>query len=336
MTILCLEANNSSPCSIIRRLCFTLALVIVFGIHTGVHAKGVEEASGITRLDDMLLIVGDKTPAAYYTFPLAKTQDPLITLDPALQTHIQLSESALALDLEGIAVLADGRVVVLSERLRALVGAQGIIAEYGTPLTEFGNRGLEGVAVFPDGQGRSRIAVLWEGGYPDYAQMPEELRHIVGRTPLRPVIWVHTIARGEAKLHVWSSQVQSIELQVPVPDQTDPPNGQRFRAPDLVWHRWKSQSQDELGFIVLLSSENSPVNRKPDFRRYQWLQRFTLDGKPYGEPLDLAALLPEDLRDRNWEGLGWYVADETLIIVHDAPPYGEPSAYILTIPNTWH
>lgn len=331
MTISCLEANH-----IIARLPFTLALLVVFAVHTGVHAKGVEEASGITRLDDMLLIVGDKTPGAYYTYPLAKTQEPLIPLDPALQTQIQLPEGAAALDLEGIAVLVDGRVVVLSERLRALVGAQGLIAEYGTPLTEFGNRGLEGVAVLPDGQGGSRVAVLWEGGYPEYDQMPEELRHIVGRRPLRPVIWVHTIAYGEAKLRVWSSQVQSIELQVPVPDQTDPPNGQRFRASDLVWHRWKNQGQDELGFIVLLNSENSPVNHKPEYRRYHWLQRFTLDGKPYGEPLDLKVLLPEDLRDRNWEGLGWHVADETLIIVHDAPPSGMPSAYILAIPNSWH
>ena len=166
--------------------------------------------------------------------------------------------------------------------------------------------------------------------------MPDELRYIVGRRPLRPVIWVHTIARGEANLHVWSTQVQSIELQVHVPDQTETPNGQRFRAPDLVWHRWKSQSQEQLGFIVLLNSENSPVHRKPEYRRYHWLQRFTLEGKPYGEPLDLRVLLPEDLRDRNWEGLGWYVADEKLIIVHDAPPYGVPSAYILTIPNAWH
>ena len=330
------EANNSSGCSISGRLCFTLSLLVAFGMHTGVQAAGVEEASGITRLDDMLLVVGDKTPGAYYTYPLTETQEPLVTLDPALQTKIELPEGAVALDLEGIAVLVDGRVVVLSERLRALVGAKGIIAEYGTPLTEFGNRGLEGVAVLPDGQGASRVAVLWEGGYPEYDQMPEELRRIVGRPALRPVIWVHTIAREEAKLHVWSPPVHSIELQVPVPDQADPPNGQRFRAPDLVWHRWKSQSQDELGFIVLLSSENSPVSRKREFRRYQWLQRFTLDGKPYGEPLDLAAILPEDLRDRNWEGLGWHIPNEKLIIVHDAPPYGVPSAYILAIPNTWH
>src|SRR4026209_1281572 len=103
--------NNSSPCSIIRRLCFTLALLIVFGIHTAVDAKGVEEASGITRLDDMLLIVRDKSPGAYYTYPLAETQEPLITLDPDLQAQIQLPEGAVALNLEGIAVLVDGRVV---------------------------------------------------------------------------------------------------------------------------------------------------------------------------------------------------------------------------------
>lgn len=331
MTLSCLDTHL-----ILRRLRLTLALLVLCGLHTGVQAEGMEEASGITRLADRLLIVGDKNPGAYYTYPLATAQDLRIALDPALQTPISLPEGAGALDLEGIAVLADGRVAVLSERLRALVGAQGIIAEYGTPLTEFGNRGLEGVAVLPDTPGSSRVAVLWEGGYPEYDAMPQELRHIIGRHPLRPVIWVHTIARGEAKLHVWSSQVQRIELQVPVPDHTDPPNGQRFRAPDLVWHRWKSQSEEELGFIVLLNSENSPVNRKPDYRQYHWLQRFTLDGTPYGEPLDLKTLLPEDLRDRNWEGLGWYVAGEQLIMVHDTPPSGVPSAYILTLPHSWH
>lgn len=182
------QGNTSSPCSLIRCFCTALGVLIGLSVHTLVGATGVEEASGITRLDDMLLIVGDKTPGAYFTYPLAKTQEPLITLDPALQTQIQLPEGAVALDLEGIAVLVDGRVVVLSERLRALVGIEGIIAEYGTPLTEFGNRGLEGVAVFPDDHGGSRVAVLWEGGYPDYDQVPEELRRIVGRTPLHPVI----------------------------------------------------------------------------------------------------------------------------------------------------
>jgi len=95
--------NNSSSCSIIRCHCFALALLIVFGPHAGAYANGVEEASGITRLDDMWLIVGDKTPGAYYTYPLANAQEPIVTLDPDLQTQIQLPGGAVALDQEGIA-----------------------------------------------------------------------------------------------------------------------------------------------------------------------------------------------------------------------------------------
>lgn len=332
-------ANRTSPCPLIRCLSLALILVVLFGAST-IHGAGVEEASGITRRGDTLLIVGDKSPGAYYSYPVAPVQEPLITIDPTLSTRIELPGGKVALDLEGIAVLADGRVAVLSERLRALVGAEGLIVEYGSPLTEFGNRGLEGVAVLPDEDGSSRVAVLWEGGYPEYEQMPRQLRDTVGRPALRPVMWIHTVARGESGLqvkdsHTRSHGVQTIELHVPAPDGIEPPEGQRFRAPDLVWHRWQGQNQEQLGFIVLLSSENSPVSGKREFR-CQWLQRFTLEGNPYGKPLDLDTILPQDLRGRNWEGLGWYVPNDTLVMIHDAPPYGVPSAYIIPIPTDWH
>ena len=52
MTMSWLEGKH-----IIGRLPFALALFVVFSIHTDVYAVGVEEASGITRLDDNLLIV---------------------------------------------------------------------------------------------------------------------------------------------------------------------------------------------------------------------------------------------------------------------------------------
>lgn len=227
--------------------------MVLFGA-SAVYGAGVEEASGITRRGDTLLIVGDKSPGAYYTYPVARIQEPLITIDAALSTRIELPEGRLALDLEGIAVLADGRVVVLSERLRALVEAEGLVVEYGSPLTEFGNRGLEGVAVLPGEDGSSRVAVLWEGGYPEYEQMPRQLRAGVGRPSLRPIIWIHTVARGKSGLQVKDSHtglqgVHTIELQVPVPDGIEPPDGQRFRAPDLVWHRWQGRNQEELALL---------------------------------------------------------------------------------------
>lgn len=325
-----------------RHIASTFGLIMALYQAQGhlAQAGTVEEASGITRLGTELLIVGDKSPGAYYSHPVPQRHEGSIFVDPHQVTRIQLPAGKLALDLEGIDVLADGRVVVLSERLRALIGNEGVVAEYGPPLTEFGNRGLEGVAVLPLKDGRSRVGVLWEGGYPEYDHMPEQLRDLVVRCPLRPVIWVHHVERGQAGILVKDGQkdppaVQKIELDVPKPDDDVVPDAQRFRASDLVWHRWIANDHEELGFIVMMGSENSPVNHKREFR-YQWLHRFTIDGQPYGEPLDLNVVLPKELRDRNWEGLGWFEPGHKLVIIHDAPPHGIPTAYILNVPDNWH
>jgi len=51
-----------------------------------------------------------------------------------------------------------------------------------------------------------------------------------------------------------------VKLKVPQPDQDK--DGWRFRAPDLVWHQWRTESDEsELGFIVLL-------NRVVERRKY--------------------------------------------------------------------
>ena len=297
----------------------------------------VNDASGITRLENHLLLVGDKNPGRFYRLAIPNHDDKAILIDPEQTMRVDLPNGSLAIDLEGIAVLTDGRVVVLSERLRALVGMDGLIAEYGTPLTEFGNRGLEGVAVRPLANGNSQVAVLWEGGYPEYQAIPEQLRSVVGHLPLRPVIWVHELTKGQTGVHVRDDRKdgvvpQTISLEVQDIGDEAPPHAQRFRASDLVWH--ESKSPHGLGFIVLISSENSPPEGKRAFK-YQWLQRFDREGKRVGVPLDLNDVLPDRLRQRNWEGLGWYETGKRLVIVHDSPPAGIPTAYIIDLPEDW-
>jgi hypothetical protein len=298
----------------------------------------VRDASGITRVGDYLLIVGDKDAGRFYRFQIPNSTGRAIIIDAEQAMRVDLPNGSLAIDLESIDVLADDRVVVLSERLRALIGMEGVIAEYGTPLTEFGNRGLEGVAVRRLSNGTSKVAVLWEGGYPESRAIPQQLRSVVGRLALRPVIWVHEITKGQTGVHIRDDRkdgvvLQNIFLEVQEVGDEPPPQAQRFRASDLVWHELNKHTH-ELGFIVLMSSENSPREGKKDFQ-YQWLQRFDMEGKRVGAPIDLNEVLPEGLRQRNWEGLGWYEEGKRLVIVHDSPPAGIPTAYVIDIPEDW-
>jgi hypothetical protein len=320
---------------------FVVRLVVLAVMLTPQQARGIElqEASGITRLEGNLLIVSDKAAGTIYSYPMPAIHSGALPLEEARIASRVISQGTFALDLESIGILADGRVVLLSERLRALVGEEGVIAQYGAPLSEFGNRGLEGLAILSEQDGHSRVAVLWEGGYPEREKVPAELQALASM-PLSPVVWVHEILKGESRLQVRDDRpdsldkIQKITLKVPVPDAMASPQGQRFRAPDLVWHTWGDAQEAVLGFIVLLSSENAP-HTGPRHFRFQRLQRFTLDGTPVGTAIHLDELMPDDLRSRNWEGLGWLEPGERLILIHDAPPPGTPVLYILPLPPAW-
>ena len=286
----------------------------------------VTEASGITRHGDTLLIVDDGYRGVYFRVHLENDTGPIIRLAEKRIETVSLPHAALATDLESIALLGDGRVAVLSERLRALFGAEGVIAEYGSPMAEFGKRGLEGLAVRPQKDGSSKIAVLWEGGYPEYEQVPEQLRGRTGRLPMRPKVQVHTLERGALDILVRGPK--STELEVPSP-RGRPPRAQRFRAPDLVWHQGPGGCW---GFIVLLSSHNSLGKRE---YRHHWLQRFSARGSRIGEPIDLDRMMPEDLKGVNWEGLGWFEKGKSLVIVHESHPVPNAVAYVVQLPPQW-
>jgi hypothetical protein len=333
----------------------------------------VQEASGIMRLGERLVIVGDDADGRYYELDLGERRDPVIPIDPAKVREVTIPNAALAMDLESIDLLADGRIAVLSEQLRCLIAGKGpgdqpfeVVAEYPRTFAEFGGLGLEGLAVSKRASGNSRIAVLWEGGYPAFELVPEELRDLVGRLPLKPTVIVHEIADdGVADLVRQPPKV--IPLQVPVSGGEEP-EAQRFRGTDLVWHRWRNpEERGEIteGFIVLLSSSNSPTEGT---RRYQFkhLQRFDMEGRPVGDPLDLTSICRTILGESadevckglgfemsyhmrsvigiveesqgesvNWEGLDWFVEGESLITIYDTWPKDPPFALIFDIPEEW-
>ena len=96
----------------------------------------LRDISGVARHGDTLLLVDDETPGAYFRFPLASPTPRILPLLPDSLLHYELPGSSLFLDAESIAVLGDGRIVVLSERLRGL-GAF-LAARRGVGLPEVG------------------------------------------------------------------------------------------------------------------------------------------------------------------------------------------------------
>lgn len=294
----------------------------------------LREASGIARQGEWLLIVGDDAHGGYFRHPLA--EGPEIPLLPARLTWLPLSPPLEAQDLEAIDVLADQRVVALSEELAQLVGEEGVVARYPKELRPIDKRGLEGLAVRRLPGGASRLAVIWEGGIP-----PSDQPQLAART--RPLILIHDLERGDSSVHVDVRELaeegapkasspgvrwgQVVDLRVPAPPGG---RGRCFRAPDLLWH---DDRREGWGFLVLLSSEGP---ERDDRYAVQWLQRFRANGIPYGDPLDLHALVPERLRSGvNWEGLGWLEEGQRLILVHDTPPAGTPTAVVVEVPEAW-
>ncbi len=311
-------------------------------------ADGIEEPSGVTRAGNALLVVGDGDARRWYECPVAPDARGLVPLVPATLAVHGLASARAATDLEAVDVLADGRVVVLSEDARSLFDARGRVVRYPEEWQETDGRGLEGLAVSPAGDGASRVAALWEGGY---------LRRQggAGVTAARPRVLVHRVAAGAHGGDLREADVERrVELRVPEPDGREP-YAQRFRAPDLVWHRWTDEAagQEVEGWIVLLSSgwEERPEpgsveecaavtdDGRPRRWCHRWLQRFGLDGAPAGDPLDLDPLLPESVRWTNWEGLGWFEPGRALVLVYDesvAERSVDPQqAFVLELPPGW-
>jgi hypothetical protein len=305
--------------------------------------KGVNGASGVVRHRGDLLIVSDDSPGCYFRVQIPEEAPSHIQIPEEGAERCELfpgcsSSLGLAVDLESIDLLADGRIVVLSERLRSIMDDQGIVAQYDDPFAEFAERGLEGLAVRPIGESSSRVAVIWEGGSLDKSELPDQLGKTLAGKALKPVIYVHDLAPATSRVKAYKENATTIvTLRVPSPEaDSGVAAGSlplRFRAPDLVWHEWTSSSGTrEWGFIVLLNSYGP-----------RWLQRFDMTGEPVGNPLDLDTAVAEviqndDLKDANWEGVAWFEPGERLILVHDVGKQEKlpnPSAVIMSIPQDW-
>jgi len=284
------------------------------------------------REGNHLLIVDDSVPGAFFRVPIPQPLSPHLPLNGANVELVSWPEGKLAIDLEGMDRLADGRLALLSERLHALVGESGLIVQYDKILAEVAGRGLEGVAVRALPGEVSRIAVLWEGGYPQYPYVPLSLKQAAGRIAMKPLLLVHDLKPYVSGVTVLRNDASKfVELNVPVPSGKEP-EAQRFRAPDLVWSRFHRVGRSEWGIIALLSSENSGGAR---VYQYHWLQRFDLDGVPSGPHLDLAILLPPAIQSLNWEGIAWFERGKSLVLVHEASQLQPSSAYILCLPTDW-
>jgi hypothetical protein len=284
------------------------------------------------RQADRLLVADDAVPGAYFSVPIPKEPSALIALRGIGVGKVLLPAGSLATDFEGMDRLADGRLALLSERLRSLVGEEGLIVQYDSLLGEFANRGLEGVAVRPLPGGASRVAVVWEGGYPDFAAVPWSLRNTAGRQAMRPLVVVHDLSPGARGVELkMRDAALAFELELPKP-AGDEPQAQRFRAPDLVWTRSPNAAGDDWSLLVLITSQNSV--EQPQYLHH-WLQRFDMNGRPVAEPLDLSQYLPQESRNANWEGLAWFEPGKSLVLVHEANPRLPAQAFILSLPPDW-
>ncbi len=293
------------------------------------------EASGIARSTDRVHIVGDDSPGVFWTYELQPSDQPtdsgtVLSEFEIFENHVVESTLPfpLAMDLEAIEVLADGSLVFLSERLRILFTTMGLVWEYSERFAEIGSRGLEGLAARTESDSVSSVAAVWEGGFPQQWDVPEQLENtsqFVDRA-LNPVVCVQRLV---LEVPGWrAEECRFVELQVPIP----PDSAQRFRAPDLVWY----SEGNEL--LVLLSSQNTTTAPPPAFK-YKWLQRFDLQGRRLGAAINLcdAGALPSQLqqgRSGNVEGMDWFEEERSLIVINDWKD-GEATAAIIAIPSPW-
>jgi hypothetical protein len=308
------------------------ALLLLAGLAAGcapaTPSVGIDEMSGVARVGDQLVAVGDDDSEICLVRPGEPDARGLVALPPERIGRVKLAFPE-ATDLEAVAVLADRRIVALSEDARAIFDAEGLVARWDASLAEWGGRGLEGLAVRTEPDGSSRVAVAWEGGYPECGSLPAGEKDACGHAR-RPRVVVHRIPAGARGLELEpAAALVDTELHVPVPPG-DEPCGQRFRAADLLWITLPGGDD---GFLVLLSSgpgtsEPAPAGsdcecpkreRDGQPRRWchKWLQRFDQAGQPVGEPWDLDEVFPAEIATGNWEGMGWWEEGESLVLCYD-------------------
>lgn len=190
------------------------------------------------------------------------------------------------------------------------------MVEYGELMSERGKRGLEGLAVRVRdlAGGVSRIAVLWEGGYPAPLSKSSSRLDFSQGSLSKPFVLVHDLELGAMHVKMPLSEALSrIQLEVPRPQ------GQEPQAPEGGW---------EWGFMVFLSWNNSQL--PPKFLHH-WLQRFDESGLPLGVPIDLKEQLPSSMGRAKGEGMSWFETGQSVVLVHEAEKGARPNAFILRV-----
>ena len=318
-----------------KRLLLAATLAALFPLRAAPGAPPrLKEPSGLARAGDEYLVVDDDHPGQVFALaiPADLRRTPpaprRLTIAPVRSFSVG---GPLALDPESVVVdPLDGRVALLSERLAAVVveeaGRPRVLFDLGGTLNEFGNRGLEGLALRAVA-GQREWAVLWEGGYPEAKVLPPGLAKERSWEALRPLVVLYEEA---------TRKVRKVTLKVERPAG---PWEQAFRAPDLVF---APPGVKDWRLLAILSSEHALPEgvREPKYA-HRWLQRFDAKGKRVGEPLDLDALCAEagwkDLaQSANWEGLSWHVVGESVALVFDTWPRGvAPALIVVPLPAGW-
>ncbi|MAT50064.1 MAG: hypothetical protein CMK32_02640 [Porticoccaceae bacterium] len=300
-----------------------LAVIVALFAATLVADEAVRrrEYSGIAEIDGHLTIVDDQVNGQLIR--LQATIDPSqdVALVPVTETGRTSLKQNLATDLESVGVLADGRVVALSERLRCLIDQQGRVIQYPEIYNEIGNRGLEGLAIRAEGR-NSQIAVCWEGGYLQPNDVALELRNRLMGVALHPVVLMHKLSADARPVEMKGVPAYTVRLDSPV-------EGYRFRMPDLEWIQMPS---GDWGLIGLVSAEN-PRATKNRFRFHRLVllkpdhSEKTLVS--VGAPIELSELLGE-LGNANWEGICWW-NDHTIVLCYDSFPPGPPRIAVINL-----
>ncbi len=359
-----------------RTMFHHLLICVLLAVSTTIAANPpLTEASGICRVGDSLYIVSDDVPGGYFVYTIPDPSARIIPIDTAQLTFRTLPGAESAIDLEAIDILADGRIAVVSERSASLLapgdscrGDYRMITAFGKKMTELGNRGVEGLAAMALPDGSTRVAALWEGGFPVTSFLPDSAQPLLDGVWMAPRLVVYDLppCGGDG----WLTEALSyVELQVPLPEVSGRDRyPQRLRGSDLVWYTWTADDgNEETGLIAVLGSENGPPVFDPGAKEYrhQWLLRFSIGGQPVGQRVDLRAELLYSLRtldpdffselpshvaehtqrvfdelkrnqySANFEGMGWYIEGESVIVIYDRYPLDPPIAFVIPIPDFW-
>lgn len=294
----------------------------------------IPEASGIVKVNNKLYIVSDDTVGKYYTYSLngLNLSNRLLLNDCSRLDSIDLRFGKIKLDLEGISTIGNN-VVVVSERNRSLILVDSILKTYSERFTEFANRGIEGLDIktLDQSRGKYDIVAIWEGGYPVQQDITIALEYKKNNKSMPPFIIKYTTISNKIikpSKRIIKLDMRKINKMIDRKSKNyGEPYANRFRAPDLVWYKD--------GFIVLLSSERSIPRKNKKEYKYKLLQRFDINGVPIGDPLDLKQVMGNDI-SFNWEGLGWFIQDDSLILIHDSKKENKnTSIQIVKIPNSW-